>query len=103
MLLESVVEIRFGRVVTCATNLSVEPLANRPSGLGVSEKSGLGTGLNLGDQNSTQSQAGRGFTYNPVGHFCRLFKCTPRYTQRFQAHQIQITMMTTLSRMFFNN
>ena len=35
----------FGRVETCARNLCVEPLANRLSGLGVSQKSGLGTGL----------------------------------------------------------
>ena len=69
-------EIRFGRVVTCATNLCVEPLANRLSGLGVSEKSGLGIGLNLGDRNSTHSHAGRGFMHNPMGHFCRLFNCT---------------------------
>ncbi len=76
VLLEPVVKVRFGRMVTCATNLCVEPLANRPSRLGVSEKSGLGTGLNLGDLNSTQSHAGRGFTHSPMGHFCRLFKCT---------------------------
>ena len=75
-LLELVVETRFGRVVICATNPCVEPLANRLSGLGVSEKSGLGTGLNSGDLDSTQSQAGRGFTQNPTGHFCCLFNCT---------------------------
>lgn len=46
------------------------------TGLGASEKSGLATGLNLGDLDSTQSQAGRGFTQNPTEHFCCLFNCT---------------------------
>ena len=72
----AVVGIRFGRVVTCVTNLCVEPLANRLSGLGLSQKPVLGVELNLGGRNLTQSHAGRGFTQNPMGHFCRLFNCT---------------------------
>ena len=44
--------------------------------LDASQKSAFETGLNLGDPNSTKTQAGQGFTKNPMRLYCRLFKRT---------------------------
>ena len=68
-------EIRFGRVVTCDGSLC-RAVGQQARWAWRFEKSGLGAGLNLRDRDSIQRHAGRGFTHNPMGHFCRLFNCT---------------------------
>ena len=68
-------EIRFGRVVTCDGSLC-RAVGQQARWAWRFEKSGLGAGLTLRDRDSIQRHAGRGFTHNPMGYFCRLFNCT---------------------------